>query len=285
MEVIKNIEDMRRISAEKRAEGKIIGFVPTMGALHEGHLSLVRRALDRSDFVVVSIFVNPTQFGPHEDFNKYPRNHEDDMHKLESLGAHLIFAPGSNTIYPEDYSTYVIVEGITEGLCGRSRPVHFRGVATVVAKLFNIVMPHIAVFGQKDAQQLAVIRRMVRDLNMDIEIDAGPIIREPDGLAMSSRNNFLNPEEHRQATVLYRALCSAEELVKSGVTRSVDIIKKIHEEINVSSLARIEYIEIVHVENMNPVENISNRALLALAVRFGSTRLIDNVILKVSEGD
>lgn len=277
--VITDIEEMRLWSKSKRLEGVSLGLVPTMGFLHKGHLSLVERALKKADYVMVSIFVNPTQFGPGEDYNRYPQDFERDAQKLESLGAHVIFAPDSTAMYPTGYSTYVAVEGVTEGLCGRSRPAHFRGVTTVVSKLFNIVMPDVAVFGQKDAQQLAVIRRMARDLNMSVEIDAGPIIRETDGLAMGSRNMYLTPEERKQAAVLYRSLCAAEELVKSGFTNSRDIIRKVREIIEEVPLAKTEYVEIVDIDDITPVDDISREALLAVAVWFGTTRLIDNVIL------
>ena len=279
IEIITDIEKMRQLSMARRSEGFRVGLVPTMGSLHEGHLSLVKRANDTTDFVVVSIFVNPIQFGHGEDFNRYPRDIESDMRLLETVGAHVIFAPDKTLIYPPGYSSYVLVERLTEGLCGCSRPGHFRGVTTVVIKLFNIVMPHVAVFGQKDAQQLAVIKRMTKDLNMDIEIDVGPTIREPDGLAMSSRNSYLNQEERQQATVLYKALCTGEKLVKSDVINSQEIIKKVREVFTESPLAKIEYIEIVGIEDMMPVDDVSGGALLAIALWFSTTRLIDNIVL------
>ena len=280
IEVITDIDEMRRLSRAKHSDGALVGLVPTMGALHEGHLSLVRLALKRADFIVVSIFVNPAQFGPHEDYNTYPCELEDDTCKLESLGAHVIFAPDSSSMYPEGYSTFVTVDGLTEELCGHSRPVHFRGVATVVAKLFTIVMPHLAVFGQKDAQQLAVIRRMVKDLNMDIEIESGLIIRESDGLAMSSRNSYLTSQEREQAIIIYRSLCAGEKLVQSDVIRSQDIVKKVHQVLKEAPLLKTEYIEIVDSNNMKPVNEISTSTLLAVAVWLGKTRLVDNIILK-----
>ena len=283
IDIVRNIEDMRRWSGERRSEGVRIGLVPTMGALHEGHLSLVRRALALSDRVVVSVFVNPTQFGAGEDLERYPHDLEGDTQKLESLGAHVIFSPDSAAMYPAGYSTYVTVEKLTEGLCGRSRPVHFRGVTTVVSKLFTIVMPHVAVFGQKDAQQLAVIRRMTRDLNLDVKIEACPIIREPDSLAMSSRNSYLSEEERRQAPLIYRALCAGEELAQSGKTVSADIIARVREVLSEVPLAETEYVEVVDADEMTPVEEIPGTALLAVAVRFGSTRLIDNVVLNTGD--
>ena len=280
---------MRRICEYERRNGRKIGLVPTMGAFHEGHFSLIRRALDKSDFVVVSIYVNPTQFSPGGDFDKYPRDLDRDVHSLASLGVHAVFAPDDSIMYPEGYATYVNVEKLTDGLCGRSRPGHFRGVTTVVAKLFNIIRPHVAVFGQKDAQQLSVIRRMVLDLDMNIEIDTGPIVREPDGLAMSSRNSYLNREERKQATLLYRSLEAAKKMVAEGVTSSEQIINKVREILNETPLARTEYTEIVDMNDMTPVkdvdrtiskEMVSKGALLAIAVWFGNTRLIDNVILE-----
>jgi len=284
IEVISDIDEMRRICEDKRQKGSKVGLVPTMGALHEGHLSLIRRALKKTDFVVVSIYVNPTQFGPGEDLGKYPRDLEGDIHLVESLGAHVVFAPNNRMMYQEGYSTYVTVENLTEGLCGRSRPAHFRGVTTVVAKLFNIIMPHVAVFGQKDAQQLSVIRRMVRDLNMNIEINAGPIVRESDGLAMSSRNKYLNKEEREQATVLYHSLEAARKLVSTGVTGSEQIIRKVKEVLDRVPLAKTEYVEIVNFDDMRRVDDVSNGALIAIAVCFGETHLIDNMIISGREG-
>lgn len=284
IEVISDIDKMRQISENKRLKGLKIGLVPTMGAFHEGHLSLIRRPLKKSDFVVVSIYVNPIQFGQNEDFDKYPRDIEGDVRLADSLGAHMVFSPDDSIIYPDGYSTYVTVEGLTEGLCGRSRPTHFRGVTTVVAKLFNIIRPHVAVFGQKDAQQLSVINKMVKDLDMDIEIDAGPIIRESDGLAMSSRNKYLNKEEREQAAVLFRSLEAAKELVNTGVTSSEQIKEKVSEMLHSASLAKTEYVEIVNFDTMTPVEDVINGALVAIAVHFGETRLIDNVIIPLKRG-
>ena len=284
IEVISDIVKMRQICDNKRLKGLKIGLVPTMGAFHEGHVSLIRRALKKSDFVIVSIYVNPIQFGQNEDFNKYPRDLEVDVRLADSLGAHMVFSPDDSIIYPEGYSTYITVEGLTEGLCGRSRPTHFRGVTTVIAKLFNIVMPHVAVFGQKDAQQLSVIKKMVKDLDMDIEIDAGPIIRESDGLAMSSRNKYLSKKERKQAVVLFRSLEAAKEFVNTGVTDSEQIKKKVSEILHSAPLAKTEYVEIVNFDTMTPVEDVINGALIAIAVHFGETRLIDNVIIHSGKG-
>ena len=275
---------MREISDRKRADGSKIGLVPTMGALHEGHLSLIKQAVDRCDFCVVSIFVNPAQFGPREDFTRYPRDLDGDARLVETAGAQLIFAPGSSGMYPVGYATFVTVERLTEPLCGRSRPTHFRGVATVVAKLFAIVNPHIAVFGQKDAQQLAVIKRMVRDLNVPVEIVSCPTVREPDGLAMSSRNRYLSEEERRQAPVLYRSLRAAQELVNAGVTDTREIERKVRGMLARSLLLSVEYVEIVDPDEMTAVEDVRGCALLALAARLGKTRLIDNIVLAERKG-
>ncbi|MBN1294415.1 MAG: pantoate--beta-alanine ligase [Candidatus Latescibacteria bacterium] len=284
MEVIKEIEKIRHLVEKKRAEGAKIGLVPTMGAIHEGHVSLIKLACEMTDYVVVSVFVNPTQFGPGEDFKKYPRNPEKDMRTIDSAGAHCIFSPEISEMYPGEYSTYITVEELTKGLCGRSRPEHFRGVTTVVTKLFNIVDPHIAVFGQKDAQQLAVIRKMVDDLNMTVKIVTGSIVRAQDGLALSSRNMYLSGEERKQATVLYRSLCMASEMAASGVTEPEEILGKVREVITGQDAAKIDYIEIVDKDRMTPVTKISDSSLLAVAVWFGKTRLIDNIILNGKNG-
>lgn len=277
IQVITDVEAMQTLADERHREGLSIGLVPTMGALHEGHLSLVDLARKRADFVVVSIFVNPTQFAPEEDFKKYPRMVEEDIRLLEQRGAHAVFTPDDAMMYPAGYSTYISVEGLTEVLCGRLRPNHFRGVTTIVAKLFHCVRPDFAVFGQKDAQQLAVIRRMVRDLNMSVDIVAGPIVREPDGLATSSRNRYLSQEERSQAAVLFRSLEEARKLGEKGVTSASLIIEKVCEVIGNAPLARIDYVEVVDTEFLQPVDDIAEGALLAIAVWFGETRLIDNI--------
>ncbi|MHB9030014.1 MAG: pantoate--beta-alanine ligase [Candidatus Latescibacterota bacterium] len=284
IQVITDKETVRKICESNRLAGNRIGLAPTMGALHEGHLSLVRRAAELSDFVTVSIFVNPTQFGPQEDLAKYPRDLEGDVRLLESAGAQLVFAPEADGMYPGGYATWVTVERLTWGLCGASRPDHFRGVATVVAKLFNIVRPDVAVFGQKDAQQAAVIRRMVRDLDMGIAIEIAPIVREPDGLAMSSRNRYLNPRERAEAAVLFRALSAAEELVRGGLTDAAAVKAKVREIIEQSPVAAIDYVEIADPDDIIPLDAIAGDALLALAVRIGGTRLIDNTILSPAKG-
>lgn len=278
MIIVKTIKQIRQAVAGQKKRGKRIGFVPTMGALHEGHLSLIRLAKKHSDFVVVSIFVNPTQFGPKEDYKKYPRNLKKDAALCQTAGADLIFSPNVKEVYPEGFSTFINVEGLTQGLCGASRPGHFRGVATVVAKLFNIIQPEVAIFGQKDAQQLAVIRRMVKDLDLPVKIIGAPIVRERDGLAMSSRNAYLTLEERAEAPTLFRALQLAENMVKRGKREAEsvksDIVKLLRSD---APLAEIDYVEVVDNETLSPIKKISSRALIAMAVKFPNARLIDNV--------
>ena len=283
MQVIERIKEMQEVSSKLRQEGKSIGFVPTMGALHEGHLSLVRMARKDNDIVVVSVFVNPTQFGPNEDFEKYPRDFEGDRKKLEKENVDIVFYPHADEMYPPNYRTYVEVEDITTRLCGAFRPGHFRGVTTVVTKLFNIVKPTKAYFGKKDYQQFKVIKRMVEDLNMDIEIIPGEIVREPDGLAMSSRNQYLSPEERKDALALYNSLQLAKELIQKGERDP----KKIKEAMvkfikGHRHVKKIDYVEIVDPENFLPVDEIKDGTLIALAVWVGNTRLIDNMEVKLS---
>lgn len=278
--VIDQVRTMQTWSDEGRREGKRIGLVPTMGCLHEGHLSLIRLARERTDGVVVSIFVNPTQFGPGEDFEKYPRTFERDQELVEKAGGEVIFAPRVEEMYPQGFCTAVQVEGLTKGLCGASRPDHFRGVTTVVAKLLCAVKPHVAVFGQKDFQQAAVIQRMVRDLNLDVEIVAAPTVREADGLALSSRNAYLSPSERREARVLFHSLEKARERVRAGEREVSKIMKAMKSEILARPTARIDYIEMVDAETLEPVTRVEGRVLVALAVRIGKTRLIDNVVLE-----
>jgi len=281
MKIIKTVKEMQAEADKLRQQGIKIGFVPTMGYLHQGHLSLIKIAKENSDVVIVSIFVNPTQFGPNEDFEKYPRDFERDEKLAEEAGADIVFYPEVQEMYPENYSTYVTVEHLTEGLCGRSRPGHFRGVATVVAKLFLSVKPHTAIFGQKDAQQAAVIRRMVRDLNFDIEIITAPIVREKDGLAMSSRNKYLSPEERKEALALYDSLKLAENMVSKGERSAETIREMIKQRISQEPHARIDYVELVDTESLEPVDRVEGRVLAAVAVFIGKTRLIDNVVLEV----
>ncbi len=281
MRIIETVADMKAVIKSQKQAGKSVGLVPTMGYLHQGHISLVKHSTTENDFTVVSIFVNPTQFGPNEDFDKYPRDLEKDMKLAERAGVDIVFAPSVKEIYPEGYKTYISVEGITEIMCGKSRPGHFRGVTTVVAKLFNIVTPNKAYFGQKDAQQVAVIKQMVKDLHMNLEIITCPIIREADGLAMSSRNVYLNSEERKAALVLSQSLFDAQKLVESGERSKEKLYKSIHDHISSESLANIEYIEIVDADTLENINKIEKRMLVALAVRFGNTRLIDNIILEV----
>ncbi len=280
MELVRTIESVRAaVRAAKRA-GKRVGFVPTMGYLHEGHLTLMRQARSECDLVVVSIFVNPTQFGPNEDFSRYPRDLERDLSLCGTVPVDLVFHPEVAEMYPQPYLTTVSVSKLTSGLCGASRPGHFDGVASVVTKLLNIVAPDVAYFGQKDAQQVAVIRRMVIDLNMDVEIKPVPIVREADGLAMSSRNVYLSAEERQAALVLSRSLRMARERVVAGERDMGALQSAVLEMIQAEPLANIDYVQIVDYDTLEPVSQLGGRALLALAVRFGKTRLIDNVVLE-----
>ncbi|KHC91618.1 pantoate--beta-alanine ligase [Thermotoga sp. Mc24] len=279
MKIIETIEEMKKFSEEMREKKKTIGFVPTMGYLHEGHLSLVRRARDENDVVVVSIFVNPTQFGPNEDYERYPRDFERDRKLLEEENVDCIFHPSVEEMYPPDFSTYVEETKLSKNLCGRSRPGHFRGVCTVVTKLFNIVKPHRAYFGQKDAQQFRVLRRMVRDLNMDVEMIECPIVREPDGLAMSSRNVYLSPEERQQALSLYQSLKIAENLYLNGERDAEKIKEEMIKHLSRFDKVKIDYVEIVDEETLEPVEKIDRKVIVAVAAWVGNARLIDNTIL------
>jgi len=281
MEVTGSIEQVRSCVKNAVLQGKSVGFVPTMGALHAGHISLMKAARQKCDFVVVSIFVNPTQFGPGEDFDKYPRPIENDTQICEQAGVDLVFNPTASEMYKTANITWVNVEKLTEHLCGLSRPVHFRGVATVCTKLFNIVRPDFAFFGQKDAQQAIVIKRMVADLNMPLEIIICPIVRENDGLAMSSRNKYLSAEQRSQAVLLHKSLMCAEKMVKQGSRDCAEIKKQMKEILNESPLISVEYINIVSIETLDDIEEIADSALIALAVNLGRTRLIDNIIVDV----
>ncbi len=280
MEIIQTIHEMQRFADEARGQGKIIGLVPTMGYLHEGHLSLVRRAREESDVVVVSIFINPTQFGPGEDLSSYPRDFESDRFLLERENADVIFAPSVEEMYHGPSLTHVYIHRLTEILCGADRPGHFDGVSLVVAKLFNITKPHKAFFGAKDFQQQAVIRRMVRDLNFDVEIVTCPIVREPDGIAMSSRNTYLSSDERRRALVLNHSLEEAERLVKAGEGNAAVILNKMREMISHRNPDRIDYVSAVDPDTLEPIEHIQGPVLFALAVRFGKARLIDNRLVE-----
>jgi pantoate--beta-alanine ligase len=279
VKVLHTIVEMRAACAEAHRGGRRLGFVPTMGALHEGHLSLVRAARARCDAVAVSIFVNPAQFGPSEDFSKYPRSFERDRQMLEAEGVSLLFAPSVEEMYPQGAVTIVTVEGLSEKLCGRSRPGHFRGVTTVVAKLFNIVSPDAAFFGQKDAAQAAIIKKMVRDLDLPVEIVVCPIVREADGVAMSSRNAYLDAAQRRSATVLHRALLQVQSLAEKGERASSNLVDAAQRVFREESLVNVDYVEIVDNETLEPVADVSRGALVAVAAFVGATRLIDNSIL------
>ena len=280
MEIVSTVKEVRdRVKAWKK-EGKQVGLVPTMGYLHEGHKSLIDKAVAENDAVVVSVFVNPMQFGPTEDLASYPRDLEADAKLCEAAGASLIFHPEPEEMYKDGFCSFVDMNGLTNALCGLSRPVHFRGVCTVVNKLFNIVQPDKAYFGEKDAQQLAVIKRMVTDLNMDIEIVGCPIIREADGLAKSSRNTYLNAEERQAALVLNRSLKAGKALVDAGETRACVIKSAITAEIEKEPLARIDYVDVVDFDTITPVEKLEGSILVAIAVYIGKTRLIDNFIVE-----
>jgi pantoate--beta-alanine ligase len=279
MKIIHDIQEMQSATRAALSQGKTVGFVPTMGALHDGHLSLVRLAHSRADVVVVSIFVNPLQFGPSEDFEKYPRTLEADCARLQGESVDIVFAPSPAAMYPAGATTVVHVEGLSEKLDGRSRPGHFRGVSTVVAKLFHIVQPTCAVFGQKDAAQVAVLRRMVRDLNMGIELIIAPIVREPDGLALSSRNVYLTPQQRKQALVLHRALEQVAALAASGETRASALRSLALSIITTEPAAALDYFEIVNPDTLDPISDVAPGALIAVAAAFGPTRLIDNLVL------
>ncbi|MCS7306058.1 MAG: pantoate--beta-alanine ligase [Thermoguttaceae bacterium] len=277
--VVTTVAEMRQLVQSARQEGRRIGFVPTMGALHEGHLSLVRAAKEASDFVVVSIYVNPTQFGPQEDFAQYPRTLEADLDLLAVYGIDVVFAPSDQEMYPAGFDSWVEVGGIAAPLEGRCRPGHFRGVATVVLKLFNIVQPDIAWFGQKDYQQALVIQRMVADLNVPVEIRVCPTVREPDGLAMSSRNRYLGPESRQKATILWRALCEAKQLVAAGQKDTAVLAAHLRSMIAAVPGAQIDYVAFVDPQTLSPVRQVDRPVLAALAVRIDGTRLIDNELI------
>jgi pantoate--beta-alanine ligase len=279
MEIITDVKDMQSLCLGAREQGRRIAFVPTMGFLHEGHLSLLREGRRRGDLLVLSLFVNPTQFGQGEDFESYPRNLAGDADLARSAGVDLLFAPEARDMYSRSYATYVEVEGLTDTLCGRSRPGHFRGVTTVVCKLFTIVQPHVALFGQKDFQQLAVLQRMTEDLNLPVEIVGMPIVREDDGLAMSSRNSYLTPDERRQALALSASIELAKTAVRQGRRSASEVRELVVGRIEQEPDAAIDYVQICHGETLNDVKEIDRHAVLLLAVRVGRTRLIDNSYL------
>jgi pantoate--beta-alanine ligase len=281
MQIIRTIKDMQALSKKLRAGHKTIGIVPTMGALHEGHLSLIRSSKNDNDITVVTIFVNPVQFGPHEDFKKYPRDTEGDLNKLSSVKADIVFLPDDNEMYPDGFATFVDIGSIGKILCGASRPEHFNGVATVVVKLFNIVMPDNAYFGQKDFQQTVIIKKIVTDLDYNINIIVCPIVRENDGLAMSSRNTYLDHEERKAASILYKALQLVKELILSNPEIDVLSVKEqIKEHIISEPLANIDYIEIVNIPYLEKVMKINSPVAICIAVKIGKTRLIDNMIVE-----
>jgi pantoate--beta-alanine ligase len=283
MRLITSSREMHEVAAAARASGRRVGFVPTMGALHEGHLALVARAVAECDQVVVSIYVNPLQFGPKEDYSAYPRDLERDGGLCGAAGVAILFAPAEGEVHLPDHRTWITVAGLEETLCGRSRPGHFRGVATVVAKLFAIVRPHVAYFGEKDAQQLRIIRRMARDLHLDLEITGCPTVRAPDGLALSSRNAYLTPAERAAAPVLRRALEAAAAAAAAGETDASRIVAGVRRTIGAEPLARLDYAEAVDDDSLEPVTAIRGRVLLAVAAWFGKARLIDNVVLRAPE--
>jgi pantoate--beta-alanine ligase len=280
MEIIVQTKEMQGRSEQRRREGMIIAFVPTMGYLHAGHISLMREGRKRGDVLVISIFVNPTQFGPGEDYDKYPRDLKQDLRLAQGAGVDIVFTPSVHEMYPEGFQTAVEVQRVTQNLCGASRPGHFRGVSTVVAKLFNIVKPHLAFFGQKDYQQLITIKQMVEDLNMDIEVIGMPTIREPDGLAMSSRNAYLNSKKRKEVLSLYRSLVKAEELFGQGERSAATILQEVRRIIEQENSVTIDYVNICDAHTLEDIDEIKGEAVIAVAVKIGKTRLIDNIILK-----
>jgi pantoate--beta-alanine ligase len=285
MEIIRTISWMKETVRQARAENHVIGFIATMGALHEGHLSLIRRARVDCSRVYASIFLNPTQFGPNEDLSRYPKTFESDVEKLTAAGVEILFAPEINEIFPPGFRTYVNVEGLSERLEGRSRPGHFRGVATVVLKLFEIVQPQFAYFGRKDAQQVRILQQMATDLNLNVEIVVCPIVREGDGLALSSRNTYLNSEERRAATVLQRALDEARRELNAGTRDALQLQTALRKILANETLARVDYVEMVDAESFEPVSSIGARPVYALlAVFIGKTRLIDNLFIEPAAG-
>lgn len=280
MKIFRTVKEMQEFALRLKQEGRRIGLVPTMGALHEGHLTLMRAAKEATDFVIASVFVNPTQFGPNEDFDAYPRRFEEDCRKLESVGVDAVFHPQAADMYPQGFCTYVNVDGdITHKLCGAQRPIHFRGVATVVTKLFNITQADEAFFGQKDAQQVVVVCRFVQDLNLPVHINMVPIVREESGLARSSRNVYLSPEEKTAALVLSRSLRRAKDAYEKGERNAAVLKALVTKEIAGEPLAAIDYVDLFSFPALEAIETVDEKSLLALAVRIGKTRLIDNIIL------
>jgi len=281
MEVIKTVKEMKEFSSRSRQAGKRIAFVPTMGYFHEGHLNLMREARKRGDLLIISLFVNPTQFGPSEDFKSYPRDFERDRKMAEGVGVNILFAPEASEMYPQNHQTIVHVEKMTQNLCGRSRPTHFQGVTTVVLMLFEIVMPHVAIFGEKDYQQLVSIRQMVRDLHMSVEVLGMPTVREADGLAMSSRNTYLRPDERKAALSLYRSLQKAKEILQKGERKADRILGEINGILRSEPLVRIDYVQICDAHTLQDVDRIEGDVVVALAAYLGKTRLIDNLVFRI----
>jgi len=278
MKILQEPRAMQGLAESLRIQGRRIALVPTMGYLHEGHVSLMEEGKKQADTLVVSVFVNPTQFGPQEDLDAYPRDFEHDRERMEAVGVDTVFYPTDRDMYGDGYQTYVTVEEVSRNLCGRSRPDHFRGVATVVTKLFNIVKPHVALFGEKDFQQLVVIRRMVEDLSFDIEIVGCPIVREPDGLAMSSRNKYLNSDERREALAIKKALERAQDLYRSGETRAQVLTEEASQILGNHSSIRTDYVSICDVSTLTEVENVEGGTVMAIAAFLGNTRLLDNCV-------
>ena len=283
MKTLSSVKEMQEFAEDSRLSGKTIALVPTMGFLHQGHLELMEEGKKRADILIISIFVNPTQFGVGEDLEKYPRDMERDKKLAEGVGVDIIFAPSASEMYPKGYQTYVNVKDVTRNLCGISRPTHFRGVTTVVAKLFNIVKPHIAIFGEMDFQQLVTIRQMVKDLNFDIEIVGIPTVREKDGLAMSSRNTYLTPEERKAALSLNQAISIARDIFRSGERRSESILREVKKRIESEDLTDIDYVKMCDSQTLEDIEEIDRGAVLAIAVKVGRTRLIDNCTFERGE--
>jgi pantoate--beta-alanine ligase len=280
MRNINTIKEMKDFSSQARSAGKTIALVPTMGFFHEGHLSLMREGRKRGDFLIVSLFVNPTQFGPKEDFKNYPRDFERDRKMAEEVGTDILFAPEAGEMYPPDHQTIVRVEKVTQNLCGRSRPTHFQGVTTVVLMLFEIVMPHAAIFGEKDYQQLVTVQQMVRDLHMSVEVVGMPTVRETDGLAMSSRNTYLLPEERKAALSLYRSLQKAKELLQKGERKADRILQEMERTFQTEPLVRMDYAQICDAHTLQDVDRIEGDVVIALAAYLGKTRLIDNLVFR-----
>ncbi len=284
MEIIRKPGIVTETSKGYIHKGRSIGFVPTMGGLHDGHISLIKRAKDENDIVVVSIFINPIQFGPKEDFDRYPRNFESDIEKLRKEDIDILFMPDTKDMYPEDFSTYIEVKEISDKLCGKFRPGHFVGVATIVCKLFNIVMPTRAYFGQKDYQQTLVIKRMVKDLNFDVDIIICPTVREHDGVAMSTRNCYLNPNERKAASIIYKTLVSSSNLIKSGEINPSDVSKyMIDNLVKEPLITEIQYAGIYDPETLDPINEYKKSNLLAIALKIGDTRLIDNMLVELDK--